>query len=96
MGSVSTNIHLEFNDSDLSWFYIGWWLLTEVVYKVLGQRLGLGGDGEDRHSVTGDGATQGLSPEEDLGVVKVLLPESQMSLSKIYRCSYCAQYKHLK
>lgn len=58
----------------------GWWLLTEVVYKVLGQRLGLGSDGEDRHSITGDGATQGLSPKEDLGVVQVLLPESQMSL----------------
>lgn len=74
----------------------GWWLLTEVIYKVLGQGLWLGGDGEDRHFVTGDGATQGLSPEEDLGLVQVLLPESQMSLSKIYRWSHCAQYKHLK
>lgn len=85
---------LEFNDSDTSWFLqsplsvtFSWflWLLTEVIYKVLGQGLWLGGDGEDRHFVTSDGATQGLSPEEDLGLVQVLLPESQMCLSKIYR-----------
>lgn len=85
---------LEFNDSDTSWFLqsplsvtFSWflWLLTEVIYKVLGQGLWLGGDGEDRHFVTGDSATQGLSPEEDLGLVQVLLPESQMCLSKIYR-----------
>ena len=58
-------------------------ILTEIVNKLLGQGLGLGGDGQYWHSVPGDGVTQRLFPEEDLGVVQVLLPQAQVCLSKV-------------